>query len=99
MCIDYNRAEDVLQPEPYPSELPVPHKLETFRAQAKLLGLEHQFSRPPLTTRFKTGPNSAGVQMQTSGLTGQDCTGVNDGSKTTVLVTYLSDAWNWGAEL
>ena len=37
--------------------------------------------------------------MSASALTGQDATGVNDGSKTTTLVTYLADAWNWGAEL
>jgi len=37
--------------------------------------------------------------MSASQLTGQDCTGLNDGSKTTTLVTYLADAWNWGAEL
>ncbi|KAM0248026.1 hypothetical protein ACHAQJ_009631 [Trichoderma viride] len=28
-----------------------------------------------------------------------DATGVNDGSKSTTLVNYLSDAWNWGAEM
>lgn len=37
--------------------------------------------------------------MAASALTGQDATGVNDGSKTTTLVTYLADAWNWGAEM
>lgn len=51
------------------------------------------------TTRFKNGPNACGVEMSPSAMTGQDCTGVNDGSKTTTLVTYLADAWNWGAEM
>ena len=51
------------------------------------------------TTRFSDGPNSCGVEMKASALTGQDATGVNDGSKTTTLVTYLADAWNWGAEM
>lgn len=37
--------------------------------------------------------------MQASALTGQDTTGVNDGSKSSTLVNYLSDAWNWGAEM
>lgn len=37
--------------------------------------------------------------MQASALTGMDSTGVNDGSKSSTLVTYLSDAWNWGAEV
>lgn len=37
--------------------------------------------------------------MRASTLSGMDATGINDGSKTTTLVTYLSDAWNWGAEI
>ena len=37
--------------------------------------------------------------MSASALTGQDATGLNDGSKTTTLVTYLADAWNWGADM
>ena len=37
--------------------------------------------------------------MQASALTGMDPTGVNDGSKSTTLMNYLSDAWNWGAEM
>jgi hypothetical protein len=37
--------------------------------------------------------------MHASTGSGNDTTGVNDGSKTTTLVTYLSDAWNWGAEM
>ena len=37
--------------------------------------------------------------MQASALTGMDATGINDGSKSTTLVNYLSDAWNWGAEM
>jgi hypothetical protein len=38
-------------------------------------------------------------QMKASTLSGQDCTGVNDGSKSSVLMNYLPDAWNWGAEI
>ncbi|KAL2126285.1 hypothetical protein VTI74DRAFT_1264 [Chaetomium olivicolor] len=37
--------------------------------------------------------------MHASTLTGMDATGINDGSKSTTLVTYISDAWNWGAEI
>ena len=37
--------------------------------------------------------------MSASTLSGQDCTGINDGSKTTTLASYLADAWNWGADL
>lgn len=95
----YRRAEDMLEPETYPEDFPELHKLKILEEQANILGLGHRFRRVPQTTRFKHGPNNTGVQMQASGLTGQDSTGCNDGSKTTTLVTYLSDAWNWGAEL
>ena len=37
--------------------------------------------------------------MKASTGSGQDCTGVNDGSKNSVLMNYIPDAWNWGAEI
>lgn len=63
------------------------------------MGLSNHFSRVFQTTRFIDGPNGTGVEMQASALTGMDPTGVNDGSKSSTLVNYLSDAWNWGAEM
>ncbi|EHY60577.1 hypothetical protein ABEF92_002714 [Exophiala dermatitidis] len=95
----YKRAAQMLQPETYPDDFPPLLKLELLKKQADLLGLENNFKRVPQTTRFENGPNYAGVQMQASALTGMDSTGVNDGSKSSTLVTYLSDAWNWGAEI
>lgn len=74
-------------------------KLALLKKQAEYLGMADKFSRVEQTTRFRNGPNSCGVEMVPSALTGQDATGVNDGSKTTTLVTYLADAWNWGAEM
>ncbi|KAL1999346.1 hypothetical protein VTN02DRAFT_4657 [Thermoascus thermophilus] len=95
----YNLARHVLQPEPYPEDFPTLPKLELLKKQADALGLGDRFYRVPQTTRFKMGPNSTGVDMQASTLTGMDSTGVNDGSKSSTLVNYLADAWNWGAEL
>jgi hypothetical protein len=70
-----------------------------LKKQAEVMGWGNKFYRVPQTTRFIDGPNSTGVEMQASALTGQDPTGVNDGSKSSTLVNYLSDAWNWGAEM
>ncbi|TVY17726.1 Cholesterol oxidase [Lachnellula arida] len=95
----YKRAASVLQPEPYPKNWPELPKLKMLEKQAKALGLEEKFRRVPQTTRFRDGPNSTGVEMFTSQLTGMDSTGINDGSKSSTLVNYLSDAWNWGAEM
>ncbi|KAI9686139.1 MAG: hypothetical protein M1822_003794 [Bathelium mastoideum] len=102
----YDRAEFMLEPSPYPEELPEPLKLRMLRKQADVVreeakkeGWTPKFYRVPQTTKFVEGRNSTGVHMQASTLTGQDTTGINDGSKSTTLVTYLSDAWNWGAEI
>ncbi|KJZ79281.1 hypothetical protein HIM_01432 [Hirsutella minnesotensis 3608] len=100
-CLEpyYQKARDMLEPEPYPDHWPRLRKVEVLRRQARAMGMEHRFRKVPQTTRFRAGPNSCGVPMSASTLTGQDATGVNDGSKTTTLVTYLADAWNWGADL
>ncbi|EJT76957.1 cholesterol oxidase [Gaeumannomyces tritici R3-111a-1] len=100
----YKRVEDVLEPEEYPADWPVLPKAKLLEKQAEILrkepGLENsRFYRVRQTTRFRNGPNSCGVEMSPSALSGQDATGLNDGSKTTTLVTYLADAWNWGAEM
>ncbi|KAI9840114.1 MAG: hypothetical protein M1837_001918 [Sclerophora amabilis] len=98
--LDYDRARSVLEPAPYPENFPDLPKLTLLEKQAKLLNIPaHNFYRVPQTTRFENGPNSTGVEMQASALTGMDSTGLNDGSKSSTLVNYLSDAWNWGAEM
>jgi choline dehydrogenase-like flavoprotein len=95
----YQRARHVLQPKPYPEDWPELPKLSMLQKQAEVLGLGDKFRRVDQTTRFAGGPNSTGVEMYPSALTGMDSTGVNDGSKSSTLVNYLSDAWNWGAEM
>jgi hypothetical protein len=101
LILDYARAEQVLQPQPYPENYPKLDKLEVLEEQAKLLGKEYheRFYRVPQTTTFQDGLNSMGVKQSHSTLTGQDCTGVNDGSKNSTLMNYLPDAWNRGAEM
>lgn len=89
----------MLQPEEYPADWPKLNKLEMLQKQAEALGMGDKFRRVQQTTRFKNGPNAAGVEMSPSALTGQDVTGLNDPSKNTTLVTYIADAWNWGAEI
>ncbi|KAG8408450.1 hypothetical protein J3458_019485 [Metarhizium acridum] len=95
----YQKVRDVLEPTPYPDDWPKLKKMELFKRQAQLMGLGSRYYKVPQTTRFRPGINSCGVDMLPSTLTGQDTTGVNDNSKTTTLVTYLADAWNWGAQM
>jgi hypothetical protein len=89
----------MLQPTPYPEEYPALKKLQVLEKQAKALGHGDNFYRVPQTTFFHNGLNNVGVEMKASTGSGQDCTGVNDGSKHSVLMNYLPDAWNWGAEI
>jgi choline dehydrogenase-like flavoprotein len=92
-------AKDMLEPESYPEDWPHLPKLDLLKAQAEHLNMADKFHRVPQTTRFRNGPNKVGVEMTPSALTGQDATGLNDGSKNSTLVTYVADAWNWGAEI
>ncbi|KAF2083168.1 FAD/NAD(P)-binding domain-containing protein [Saccharata proteae CBS 121410] len=95
----YGRAAEMLQPAPYPESYPKLNKLTVLEKQAKALGNGKNFYRVPQTTFFRNGLNNAGVEMNASTGSGQDCTGVNDGSKNSVLMNYIPDAWNWGAEI
>ncbi len=90
---------DVLEPVEYPEDWPKLPKLDLLEKQADHLNMRNKFRRVLQTTRFVNGPNKCGVEMSKSTLTGQDATGLNDGSKNTTLVTYIADAWNWGAEI
>ena len=96
---DFERGSNMLQPTPYPEDHPPVKKLEVFEKQAKLMGLEQNFYRVPLTTSFRRGRNSTGVELQAASGNGQETTGMNDGSKNSVLMNYIPDAWNWGAEI
>ncbi|CAG8620179.1 2848_t:CDS:10 [Ambispora leptoticha] len=95
----YDRARHMLQPNPYPEDWPELPKLTTLEEQATLLGYKDHFYRPPITVHFKQGVNNAGVYQKASTLTGNDVTGVNDGSKNSTLMNYIPDAWNHGAHI
>ena len=91
----------MLEPTAYPSHWPELPKLKVLEEQARLLGSEfnENFRRVPITVHFENRINNAGVRQQQSTLTGNDATGINDGSKNTTLMNYIPDAWNHGAEI
>lgn len=89
----------MLQPSPYPEDHPRLLKLEAIQTQAEWLGKAVSFYRTPLTTFFRRERNHVGVMMQENCGSGNESTGLDDGSKNTVATTYLADAWNWGAEI
>ncbi|KAL4772074.1 hypothetical protein BDW60DRAFT_222698 [Aspergillus nidulans var. acristatus] len=93
----YARAAAMLQPSTFPASLPSPTKMEHLEGTAKKRNW--RFSRVPLTTFFRPGRNSSGVSMCANQGSGHESTGLNDGSKNSIPVTYLVDAWAWGAEI
>ncbi|KAL2291944.1 hypothetical protein FJTKL_10646 [Diaporthe vaccinii] len=101
-CLEkcYTRSRNTFRPERYPIEdFPELSKTELFQEEAENIGLRDRYRVAAQTTKFSTGINSSGLEYSASLLNSQDFTGNNDGSKQTVLSTYIADAWNWGAEI
>ncbi|HEY2933798.1 MAG TPA: GMC family oxidoreductase [Acidobacteriota bacterium] len=93
----YRRAEEMLQPAPYPDDSPPLNKLKALEKSAACQ--DETFYRPPLNITFKQNVNAAGVLQQACVLCGDCVTGCNHGAKNTVLMNYLPDARNHGAEI
>jgi cholesterol oxidase len=93
----YRRAEDMLKPLPYPHEFPVLPKLTAHEKSAAAMG--QPFSRPPINVTFTDGLNHVGVDQRACVLCGDCVSGCNHRAKNTVLMNYLPDAWNHGAEM
>jgi hypothetical protein len=87
----YSRASKMLQPSVYPE---TSRKAEHLQTQS-----QHNFRKVPLTTFSQEDRNSVGVKIRKNTGSGNESTGLNDGSKNSVATTYLADAWNWGAEI
>ncbi len=93
----YTRATSMLQPATYPDHFPPIHKLEELEAAAK--NINGNFYKLPINVTFKDGPNAAGVEQNACIGCGDCITGCNYGAKNTVLMNYLPDARNHGAQI
>ncbi len=95
----YQRAEEMLKPAPYPeSGYPTLPKLEALKASAESLGAK--FYHPPLNVNFTvTGANHVGVSQRPCVCCGDCVTGCNYAAKNTLIMNYLPDAVNHGAEI
>ncbi|MDA1313580.1 MAG: alpha/beta fold hydrolase [Acidobacteria bacterium] len=92
------RAEEMLKPEPYPSDrLPELKKLTALKKSAEAMG--ETFLRPPITVNFSDKVNHVGVGQVACTLCGDCLTGCNYGSKNTLAMNYLPDAHNHGATI
>ena len=100
----YEHARTMLRPVPYPSDnsaqFPLLPKQQALEKSANYM---HQpFSAPPLNVNFETLPNNTnhvGVQQLPCVGCGDCMSGCNYRAKNTVLMNYLPDAKNNGAEI
>ncbi|MBI3282332.1 MAG: GMC family oxidoreductase [Acidobacteria bacterium] len=94
----YDRAREMLKPEPYPETAPPLKKLAAMQASAAALGVACE--RPPLNVHFgPAGENHVGVEQRPCIACGDCVTGCNHRAKNTTLMNYLPDAVNHGAEI
>ncbi|MFN2499065.1 MAG: GMC family oxidoreductase N-terminal domain-containing protein [Pyrinomonadaceae bacterium] len=101
----YKRARDMLKPSPYPDEskpdeYPPLEKLKALKESAEYLN--QPFYRPPINVTFAEfagNLNEVGVEQHPCVGCGDCMTGCNYRAKNTVLMNYLPDAKNHGAEI
>jgi cholesterol oxidase len=101
----YTHARDMLKPTPYPdetrpTEFPPLAKLNALKKSADYL--QAPFYRPPINVNFDTfhdNVNHVGVEQHPCVGCGDCMTGCNYRAKNTVIMNYLPDAKNHGAEI
>jgi cholesterol oxidase len=95
---DYARAEEMLKPSPYPQSAAELPKLRALEESAQHLG--QKFYRTPINVNFTVeGANHVGVEQHACTACGDCVTGCNYAAKNTLIMNYLPDAVNHGAEI
>lgn len=93
----YQHAEEMLKPIPYPDHFPMLPKMKALEQSAK--SLNANFYRPPICVNFTEGINHVGVQQQACQLCGDCVSGCNYAAKNTLIMNYIPDAKNHGADI
>jgi cholesterol oxidase len=93
----YRRAEEMLQPVPYPDDFPRLPKMEALKKSAAFMS--EKFRLTPINVTFKDGLNQVGVEQSACKLCGDCASGCNHRAKNTVLMNYLPESKNHGAEI
>lgn len=100
----YEHARNMLRPCPYPSDnqeqFPTLPKQQALQKSARYM--HEPFTPPPLNVNFETLPdnkNHVGVQQFPCVGCGDCMSGCNYRAKNTVLMNYLPDAKNKGAQI
>ncbi|NQX95928.1 MAG: GMC family oxidoreductase, partial [Erythrobacter sp.] len=93
----YERAREMLAPNPYPDDFPALGKLEALEHSAKAMG--ERFYKTPINVNFEDKTNKFGVPQPACTNCGDCVSGCNVGAKNTTLMNYLPDAANHGAQI
>jgi cholesterol oxidase len=93
----YALAKGMLKATPLPDSVQL-HKLDGLKKSAD--AYNNKFYRTDINVNFDVdGPNHVGVEQKPCNLCGDCCSGCNNHAKNTVLMNYLPDAKNYGAEI
>ena len=92
----FKRATRWLQPQSDPRAQSLT-KFQALQTSGKDLGVPP--IAPTITVSFEAGANAAGVEQAACTRCGDCCGGCNVGAKTSVALTYLTDAARHGAEM
>ncbi|MCC7297554.1 MAG: GMC family oxidoreductase N-terminal domain-containing protein [Bacteroidia bacterium] len=93
----YALAEEMLKPNILPETISL-DKIAALEKSAKSQG--QKFYRTAINVNFDVdGPNHVGVEQKPCNMCGDCCSGCNNLAKNTLLMNYLPDAKNHGAEI
>jgi len=92
-----NHARAMLRPTPFPSHVDQPHKLQAMTRSAKHMNAP--VFQPPITVTFEGGVNHVGIEQAACNNCGNCVGGCNTGAKNALIMNYLPDAHNHGAEI
>jgi cholesterol oxidase len=96
----YQQAREMLKPSPLPQSVRL-DKLDALQSSSREFP-DGTFYRPPINVTFQDPPgnvNHVGAFQQACSMCGDCCSGCNYAAKNTVLMNYLPDAFNHGAEI
>jgi cholesterol oxidase len=98
LAAGFERAIEMLEPTPYPDDFPRLRKLQALRDSGEHLAPGKTYC-PPINVTFRDGINRVGVEQHACTLCGDCVSGCNYGAKNTLIMNYLPDARNHGAEI
>ena len=96
----YDRAREMLRPSPYPeNQHGYPELAKTKAMRTAASHMQQPFHLADINVSFESGINHVGVEQQQCINCGDCVTGCNHSAKNTLIMNYLPDAVNHGAEI